>query len=135
MFTSDKKPQRITLVYKALNWLVSVLFGVLVWEFVRYILSILQKPKHFPRFISMDHRSDIEDIEKGYHIAMENLKLGIDIRFLPNGESKHVLCAGHRNFREPWARDLSFALFGLMEIGEAESARESLEVFLHFQKP
>ena len=66
---------------------------------------------------------------------MENLKQGIELRQLPNGEIKRVLCAGHRNFREPWARDLSFALFGLMEIGEAETARESLEVFLHFQKP
>ena len=83
----------------------------------------------------MDHRIDIQTLEKGYHIAMENLKQGIELRQLPNGEIKRVLCAGHRNFREPWARDLSFALFGLMEIGEAETARESLDVFLHFQKP
>ena len=135
MFTLDKKPQRIHPINKALNWLVSVLFGVLIWDFGRYILGILQKPKHYPRFISMDHRSDIEEIDKGYHIAMQNLKQGIEVRYLPNGETKRVLCAGHRNFREPWARDLSFALFGLMEIGEAEAARESLEVFLHFQKP
>ena len=131
----DKKPQLITPANKALNWLVSVLFGVLIWDFGRYILGILQKPMHYPRFISMDHRADIEDMEKGYHIAMQNLQMGIELRHLPNGDAKRVLCAGHRNFREPWARDLSFALFGLMEIGEAEAARESLEVFLHFQKP
>jgi GH15 family glucan-1,4-alpha-glucosidase len=82
----------------------------------------------------MDHRTDLKAHEKGYLIAMENLKLGVEVRQLPDGETKRVLCAGHRNFREPWARDLSFALFGLMEIGEAEAARESLEVFLHFQK-
>ena len=116
------------------NWLVSSLYSVLLWELMRYIFNILRRPKHFSRFISMDHLVDIKTIEKGYHIAMENLKQGIELRQLPNGGIKRVLCAGHRNFREPWARDLSFALFGLMEIGEAETARESLEVFLHFQK-
>jgi GH15 family glucan-1,4-alpha-glucosidase len=118
-----------------LNWLLLSLLGTLVWKSGRYFLGIFRKPKHYPRFISLDHRSDIEAIEKGYHIAVENLKLGIELRHLPNGDAKRVLCAGHRNFREPWARDLSFALFGLMEIGEADTARESLEVFLHFQKP
>lgn len=122
-------------INKILNRLLFGLFSISLWEIGRYFLGILLKPKHMPRFISMSHRSDIELIEKGYLIAKENLKQGIELRHLPNGEVKHVLCAGHRNFREPWARDLSFALFGLMEIGESEAARESLEVFLHFQKP
>ena len=135
MSTSDKKPQSTSQGHKAFNWFLLGVFGALVWNLGRYLLDILKKPKHYPRFISLDHRSDIETLEKGYHIAMENLKLGIELRHLPNGDAKHILCAGHRNFREPWARDLSFALFGLMEIGETEAARESLEVFLHFQKP
>jgi GH15 family glucan-1,4-alpha-glucosidase len=124
-----------SLINKSLKWLVIGVFGALVWKLGRYLLGILQKPKHQPRFISMDHRLDIETVERGYLIAKGNLRLGIEVRQLPNGETKRVLCAGHRNFREPWARDLSFALFGLMEIDEAEVARESLEVFLHFQKP
>lgn len=78
---------------------------------------------------------DYEILDRGYLIANKNLKLGIEERLLPNGEKKLVLCAGQRNFREPRARDLSFAVLGLMETGEAEVARQSLDVFLHFQKP
>jgi glycogen debranching enzyme len=135
MEPSGRKPRNGLSKKNVLYWIQLGLIGTLAFRTGRYLLSILQKPKHYSRFISLDHRSDIETVEKGYHIARENLKQSIELRQLPTGEQKHVLCAGHRNFREPWARDLSFALFGLMEIGEAETARESLEVFLHFQKP
>jgi len=107
-----------------------VIFGALIWKMGDYILGIFRKPRHFPQFISLDQ----DTLDKGYVIANKNLKIGIEERQLPNGETKLVLCAGHRNFREPWARDLSFAVFGLMETREAEVARQSLEVFLHFQK-
>ena len=113
------------------RFLQRIFFAALIWKFGDYFLGILRKPRHYPQFMSLDQ--DI--LDKGYLIANKNLKIGIEERLLPNGEIKRVLCAGHRNFREPWARDLSFAVFGLMETGEAEVARQSLEVFLHFQKP
>jgi GH15 family glucan-1,4-alpha-glucosidase len=68
-------------------------------------------------------------------IASTNLRGGIEKRLLLDGREKFVLCAGRRNFREPWARDLSFASFGLIELDEWQAARESLEVFLINQKP
>jgi len=133
--TQDKNDRKRISALDAAFWFLLGVLSTLAWKFLQYLMGILQRPIHFPLFMSLDHRIDLEAIEKGYHIAAENLKSGIELRHLPNGETKRVLCAGHRNFREPWARDLSFALFGLMEIGEAETARESLEVFLHFQKP
>jgi len=135
MKSQEKKTQGYFSMLNAATWFSLGMFSTLVWKFAKYSREIIQKPKHLPLFLSLDHRIDMEMMEKGYHIAVENLKSGIELRHLPNGETKRVLCAGHRNFREPWARDLSFALFGLMEIGEAETARESLDVFLHFQKP
>ena len=135
MPSSNKQSQQPSFFSTVLNRLGFAVLGAITWNLASYFLGVFQRPKHSPRFISLDHRLDIETVEKGYLIAVENLKQGIELRHLPTGDAKHVLCAGHRNFREPWARDLSFALFGLMEIGEDVAARESLEVFLHFQKP
>ncbi len=67
--------------------------------------------------------------EKAIQIASANLRAGIEKRTLPDGQRKVVLCAGMRNFREPWARDFSFASFGLIELNELRATRETLEVF------
>ncbi|MFH2039492.1 MAG: hypothetical protein ABIJ65_08670 [Chloroflexota bacterium] len=122
------QPQERNGVYPTLR---RVFFAALAWKIGSYLFGIIKKPRHLPQFMSLDQ--DI--LDKGYLIANKNIKIGIEERLLPNGETKLVLCAGYRNFREPWARDLSFAVFGLMETGEAEVARQSLEVFLHFQEP
>lgn len=68
-------------------------------------------------------------------IASANLRAGIERRRLPDGQEKLVLCAGLRNFREPWARDFGFASFGLSELDEFRTIREGLEVFLINQRP
>ncbi|NJN43579.1 MAG: hypothetical protein HC806_01770 [Anaerolineae bacterium] len=47
-----------------------------------------------------------------------------------DGTEKLILCAGVRNFREPWARDTGFACFGLIELEEYQATKEALEVFL-----
>ena len=52
-----------------------------------------------------------------------------------DGQEKLVLCAGVRNFREPWARDFGFASFGLIELNEFQATKEGLEVFLLNQRP
>jgi GH15 family glucan-1,4-alpha-glucosidase len=72
---------------------------------------------------------------KGLRIAAANLRAGIEKRRLSDGREKLILCAGLRNFREPWARDLSFASFGLIELGELQVVKEALEVFLLNQLP
>ncbi len=69
------------------------------------------------------------------HIAADNLQAGIEKRFLTNGQEKLVLCAGTRNFREPWARDFGFASFGLAELQQFQAIRETLELFLTYQQP
>ena len=63
------------------------------------------------------------------------LQAGIERRRLTNGQDKLVLCAGVRNFREPWARDFGFASFGLVELEEHQAVREGLEAFLINQQP
>ena len=67
-------------------------------------------------------------------IAAQNLLSGIEKRRLPDGEEKLVLNAGMRNFREPWARDFGFASYGLLAMEGYQATRETLDVFLKFQK-
>lgn len=71
---------------------------------------------------------------KALVIAADNLLSGIEKRRLPDGEEKLVLNAGMRNFREPWARDFGFASYGLLAMEDYKATRETLAVFLKFQK-
>lgn len=68
-------------------------------------------------------------------IATANVRAGIEERHLPDGRRVQVLCAGWRNFREPWARDFGFASFGLIEMNEIRTLKETLGLFFHYQKP
>ena len=74
-----------------------------------------------------------EIVAQALAIAAANVKQCIEPRRLLNGEEKMVLCAGVRNFREPWARDFGFATFGLLSLGETTVVREGLEAFLLYQ--
>ncbi len=67
-------------------------------------------------------------------IAIGNVTGAIEERPIENGRPKLILNAGWRNFREPWARDFGFASFGLIEMGELQVVKETLELFCHFQK-
>ncbi|MBX3060094.1 MAG: hypothetical protein KF770_26865, partial [Anaerolineae bacterium] len=67
-------------------------------------------------------------------IAEANVRAGIEKRHLPDGTRKTILWAGWRNFREPWARDFGFASFGLVEMGEQRTLKETLELYLHYQR-
>ncbi len=68
-------------------------------------------------------------------IAAENLRSGIQTRFLARGLSKEILHAGYRNFRESWARDFGFASYGLIAVGQFKAVRDTLEAFFWHQKP
>ncbi|HID54177.1 MAG TPA: hypothetical protein EYP41_19325 [Anaerolineae bacterium] len=68
-------------------------------------------------------------------IASANVRAGIEERHLPDGRRVQVLCAGWRNFREPWARDFGFASYGLIELDEIRTLKETLGLFFHYQKP
>ncbi|MCI0526218.1 MAG: hypothetical protein L0Y56_02010, partial [Nitrospira sp.] len=106
-----------------------------LWRVIRYWQQLLRQPFLLPTPLP-DGLEDHELIEaKAQLIAAANLRTAIEKRCLPDGQEKFVLCAGIRNFREPWARDLSFASFGLIELGELQAVKESLEVFLMNQRP
>ena len=109
--------------------------GYLVSRFISYFSRLFRQPS-FNNVISPGLEEDYAAVNnRALEIATRNLRAGIETRQLPDGSEKTVLCAGRRNFREPWARDLSFASFGLVEIGEFTAARESFESFLLYQLP
>lgn len=118
------------------RWLATLLrtlfftvLGFLFFKGVQYWRRLLKQPYLLTNQLpaDLDNHQTIE--AKGLRIAAANLLSGIEKRWLLNGQQKLVLCAGLRNFREPWARDFGFASFGLIELGELQAVKESLEVF------
>lgn len=109
---------------------IAFILGAVSWYFISYWLRLLGRPP-LVRSV-MEGRIDIHlsVAEKAMQIASADLRAGIERRTLSDGRQKQVLCAGMRNFREPWARDFGFASFGLLELNEVRATRESLEVFL-----
>ncbi len=105
----------------------------LAWKTTRYGIRLFRQPRLTALSPRVAANSGSSLLARSIAIAADNLRDLIETRALEGGQTKRVLCAGWRNFREPWARDLSFALFGLMEVGEWQAARESLEVFLQYQ--
>jgi GH15 family glucan-1,4-alpha-glucosidase len=105
------------------------------WRTSRYLNRLLRQPRLVYDLIRSDHTSPDEIKAQALLIATGNIRSGIEKRLLTNGEEKWVLCAGIRNFREPWARDFGFASFGLLNMEETEVVRDCLEVFLIHQQP
>jgi GH15 family glucan-1,4-alpha-glucosidase len=111
------------------------LSGIVFFRFLRYWHALYKQPYLAPNEVPAEIASHATIEAKGLLIASSNLRAGIEKRRLPDGQEKLVLCAGLRNFREPWARDLGFASFGLIELGEFQTVKEALEVFLINQRP
>lgn len=108
--------------------------GFLLWKTLSYSYRLARRPGLAAHALPAG-MADHHTVEaKALLIASANLRAGIEKRYLPDGQEKLVLCAGLRNFREPWARDLSFASFGLIELNEFQATREALEVFLINQR-
>jgi GH15 family glucan-1,4-alpha-glucosidase len=105
----------------------------LVWKATRFGIRLFRQPRLPTLAPRVAPRPEVDALSQSATIAAANLRDRIETRTLEEGKAKRVLCAGWRNFREPWARDLSFALYGLMEAGEWQAARESLEVFFQYQ--
>jgi glycogen debranching enzyme len=101
----------------------------------QYLSGILKQPRLMPWTI-LSQPEEFETQEAlALFIATENLRSGIQIRRLRNGQYKEVLHAGYRNFRESWARDFGFASFGLLALEQYETVRQTLEAFLAHQTP
>ncbi|HUF37392.1 MAG TPA: hypothetical protein VMN57_02615 [Anaerolineales bacterium] len=97
----------------------------LLWYFRR----IQQQPRLPPIVIGdLDLSADLTGL--AYEIAERDLRAGLEVRTLEDGTRHIVLCAGARNFREPWARDTGFAAYGLLELGAFPEAKDALKVFL-----
>lgn len=109
---------------------ITFLLGALFWRVYSYWRRLLGRPSLVSLPLLERLGGQIIDEEKAVLIATADLRAGLERRYLPNGQRKLVLCAGLRNFREPWARDFGFAGFGLAELNEVQAIKETLEVFL-----
>lgn len=100
----------------------------------QYLSGILREP----RLISKAVFSKEEQFENKETLAMfiaaQNLRSGVQTRFLTRGLSKKILHAGYRNFRESWARDFGFATYGMIAVEQFEIVKETLEAFFWYQK-
>ncbi len=112
------------------GYLAAFLGGALSWFVISYVRQLRGKPPLVRLPIEERVLGHMSTGEQAVQIASADLRAGIERRYLPDGTQKKILCAGMRNFREPWARDFSFASFGLLELDEVEATRETLEVFL-----
>ncbi|MCB8979997.1 MAG: hypothetical protein H6657_21515 [Ardenticatenaceae bacterium] len=104
------------------------------WSVLRAGERLLRQPRLAWEYSVLESGSEAEIEAHALKIAVTNVKHCIEPRLLLNGQEKLVLCAGVRNFREPWARDFGFATFGLMALGEVQVVRDCLEAFLLYQR-
>ena len=114
---------------------VGTILGILFWKAVVYWRRLIRQPFLTVVLMSGELENQTTVEAKAMVIAAANLRARLEKRFLPDGQEKLTLCAGLRNFREPWARDLSFASFGLVELNELQAARDTLDVFFLYQRP
>ena len=115
--------------------IIGAILGYFFWNIVGYGQRLFRQPFLLPTAMPVGNENHQALEDKALFIAEANLRAGIEKRRLLNGQEKLILCAGLRNFREPWARDFGFASFGLIELGEFQTTKEALEVFLINQQP
>ena len=135
MFFSLKKGRKGLSSNNLAAFLVGVVTGIFSWLVVKHGRKLLNQPilnVDAFRFTEEDP-SSLE--ERGFLIAVANLLSGVEKRKLSDGQEKLILCAGRKNFREPWARDLCFASFGLVELEQNEVLKDSFKAFLKGQLP
>ncbi len=101
----------------------------------QYIHAIIKQPRLMSRTV-LSKAEDFDTIEaQALFIAADNLRSAIEVRRFGNRKTREILHAGYRNFRESWARDFSFASFGLLALKEFKVVKDTLEAFLDHQTP
>jgi len=101
----------------------------------QYLRAILKQPRLLSRVV-LSKAEDFDTIEEhALFIAADNLRSAIEVRFFGNRKTREILHAGYRNFRESWARDFSFASYGLLALKEFKVVKDTLEAFLDHQTP
>ena len=136
--TNNNKAHRntwLSTVIIAFLTVLAGLLGYLLWQIGRYGQRLWRQPR-FIYDLTVNEATTHEELQAmSLMITSANVRSAMEKRRLLNDEEKWVLCAGIRNFREPWARDFGFASYGLMEMGETQVVKEGLEVFLTYQRP
>jgi len=113
--------------------LFGLLTGMASLVSIQYLIRILREPRLISKAVfSEDGLFENRD-GMAMFIVAENLRSGIHTRFLTRGQSKDILHAGYRNFRECWARDFGFASFGLIAVEQFKVVKDSLEAFFWHQ--
>ncbi|HEX2995962.1 MAG TPA: hypothetical protein VHP14_14150 [Anaerolineales bacterium] len=99
----------------------------------QYLSGILRRPRLLSKAILWEKDKFENEEALGLFIATESLRSGIQTRHLTNTLNKEILHAGYRNFSESWARDFSFAAYGLLALKQYTPVKETLEAFLWHQ--
>ncbi len=114
---------------------VGVMIGISSLIAYQFLHAILKQPKLTSRAV-LSKAEDFDTVEaRALFIAADNLRSGIEGRRFGNRKTRDIMHAGYRNFRESWARDFSFAAYGLMSLNEFKVVKETLEAFLDHQTP
>ncbi len=101
----------------------------------QYIHAIIKQPRLMSRAV-LSKAEDFDTVEaRALFIAADNIRSAIEFRRFGNRKTREILHAGYRNFRESWARDFSFASYGLLALKEFKVVKDTLEVFLDHQTP
>ena len=110
--------------------IVTGMASLLVYQ---YFSGILREPRLTTKAVFSDEGSFETKEALAMFIAAENLRSGIQTRFLTRGLGKEILHAGYRNFRESWSRDFGFASYGMVAVEQFDSVRDTLEAFFWHQ--
>jgi GH15 family glucan-1,4-alpha-glucosidase len=101
----------------------------------QYMHAILKQPRLISRAV-LSKAEDFDTVEaRALFIAADNLRSAIEARRMSNRKMRELLHAGYRNFRESWARDFSFASYGLLALNEFRVVKDTLEAFFDHQTP
>jgi GH15 family glucan-1,4-alpha-glucosidase len=115
--------------------LVGAAAGIASLIAAQYMHAILKQPRLVSRAV-LSKAEDFDSMEAhALFIAADNLRSAIEMRRLGNRKIRELMHAGYRNFRESWARDFSFAAYGLLALKEYKVVRDTLEAFLDHQTP
>jgi GH15 family glucan-1,4-alpha-glucosidase len=109
--------------------------GIAFMIVYQYLQAILKQPRLMSRAV-LSKAENFDTVEAhALFIAADNLRSAIEMRWLTNHKTREILHAGYRNFRESWARDFSFASYGLLAINEFKVVKDTLEAFFDHQTP
>jgi hypothetical protein len=91
----------------------------------QYLNTILKQPRLISRAV-LSKAEDFDTVEAhALFIAADNLRSAIEARHMSNRKTRELLHAGYRNFRESWARDFSFASYGLLALKEFKVVKDT----------